>query len=49
MSRFFMVHCVEVEMMHMYIYRTTTLHITYQPGIRTNHDVNCLQYSYIIC
>jgi len=25
------------------------LHITYRPDIRTNRDVNRLQYSYIIC
>jgi len=36
------------EMLHTYIFRSMMLLITYQPDIRTNRDVNRLQYSYII-
>jgi len=35
-------------MLHTYIYYSMTLHITYLPDIRTNRDVNRLQYSYML-
>jgi len=42
-----MVHCVEVEMLHTYIYRSMTLHVTYLPDIRTNRDVSQLFEVYL--
>jgi len=35
-------------MLHTYIYDSTTLHIIYQPDIRTNRDVNRLGYRLLV-